>query len=143
MLYLDTSLLASLVVNEPRSARARTWAAEADDPFMTSDWGLAEVTSALSIKQRTGVLSDGDRAVAERVLARFLDENVEVVAVQRADYRTAASLSARPLPPLRAADALHLAVAARHGAVLHTLDDGQATGGRAHGIDVVVTVPKE
>lgn len=98
------------------------------------------MASALSVKQRTGELTERDRAVADRALARFLDENVEIVAVLRADYRGAASMSAHPRPPLHAADALHLAVTARLGAVLHTLDEQQATGGRAHGIQAVVTV---
>jgi|1186.fasta_scaffold140167_3 predicted nucleic acid-binding protein len=142
MLYLDTSLLTALIVPEPRSHRARAWAEGVDDVFATSDWTLTEMASALSIKQRTGALTQAGRGVADRVLARFIDENVEVVAVHRADYRTAARLSAQPTPPLRAADALHLAVAARHAAVLHTLDDQQAAGGRAHGIDAVVPVPR-
>lgn len=141
--YLDTSLLVALVVTEPRSARVTSWAAEIDGDLMTSDWALAEASSALSIKQRTGELTGPTRAVADRALSRFLGENVEVVAVQRADLRAAAGLSAHLLPPLRAADALHLAVAARHGAVLTTLDDGQAAGGRAHGIKAVVPVERQ
>jgi predicted nucleic acid-binding protein len=142
MLYLDTSLLTALVVPEPRSQRVRAWAEGVDDAFATSDWALAELASALSIKQRTGDLTQAGRGVADRVLARFIEENVEVLGVHRADFRTAARLSAQPEPPLRAADALHLAVAARHGAVLHTLDDQQAVAGLAHGIDAVVPVPR-
>ncbi|MGY1840270.1 MULTISPECIES: type II toxin-antitoxin system VapC family toxin [unclassified Modestobacter] len=142
MLYLDTSVLIALVTAEPRSVALRGWAAAADDVFVTSDWALTEVASGLSIKQRTGALTEGDRVVVDRALSRFLAENVEVVGVHRGDFRTAARLSARPTPPLRAADALHLAVAARHGAVLHTLDDQQAAGAQAHDIDAVVPVPR-
>ncbi|MCZ2826664.1 MULTISPECIES: type II toxin-antitoxin system VapC family toxin [unclassified Modestobacter] len=142
MLYLDTSVLIALVTAEPRSAALRDWAEAVDDVFVTSDWSLTEVASGLSIKQRTGALTERERAVVERALARFLAENVEVVGVHRVDYRTAARLSAQPTPPLRAADALHLAVADRHGAVLHTLDDQQAAGARAHDIGAVVPVPR-
>ncbi|WP_299959207.1 type II toxin-antitoxin system VapC family toxin [uncultured Modestobacter sp.] len=142
MLYLDTSVLIALVTAEPRSAALRSWAAAVDDVLVTSDWSLTEAASGLSIKQRTAVLTEVERLVVDRALSRFLAENVEVVGVHRADYRTAARLSARPTPPLRAADALHLAVAARHDAVLHTLDDQQAAGARAHDIGAVVPVPR-
>jgi uncharacterized protein len=143
MLYLDTSVLIALVVPEARTARVQAWAADTEDLFGTSDWALAEMASALSIKQRTGALTEAERGVADRALARFLDENVDVVGLHRADYRTAARMSARPTPPLRAGDALHLAVAERLGALLYTLDDQQAVGGLAHGIDAAVAVPRE
>lgn len=142
MLYLDASVLIALVTAEPRSAALRKWAAAVDDVFVTSDWALTEAASVLSIKQRTGALTAGERAVVERGLARFLAEDVEVVAVHRVDHRTAARLSAQLTPALCAADALHLAVADRHGAVLHTLDDQQAAGAQAHDIGAVVPVPR-
>lgn len=142
MRYLDTSVLIALVTAESRSARLRAWAEGVPDVLATSDWAVTEAASALSIKQRSGHLTEVERSVADRALARFIDENVEVLGVHRADYRAAARLAARPVPPLRAADALHLAVAARLGALVHTLDDQQAAGALAHGIDAVIPVPR-
>lgn len=142
MLYLDSSLLVPLVLTEPSSPKAKSWLSDVEDELVTSIWARVEVASALSIKQRTGTLAEGGRAIAERALGRLLDEEIEVVPVQRADFEAAERMAARPVPPLRAADALHIAVAARVGATVHTLDQAQAVASRAHGVDAVVTVPK-
>ena len=143
MIYLDTSLLATMVVAESLTEAAHTWFDRQDpDELLLSSWVLAEAASALSIKQRSGSLGDADRRDADRLVAYLADEVLTVVDVLSRDFSEAARLCSTPRPALRAADALHLAVAARHGATLHTLDQAQAAAGRAHGLDAVVTVEK-
>jgi uncharacterized protein len=143
MLYLDASLLTAMVSREARSDQARQWLVQqAGENLMTSYWGLTEVASALSIKQRTGAMTDPDRKRADRLLHQLVEQRLTLAAVTTADFVAAARLCTAPLPQLRASDALHLSIAARHGAALHTLDEAQAEAGRAHGIEAVVSVER-
>ena len=61
MLYLDTSVLITALTNEPRTAETQTWlAAQNPDELIISDWVVTEISSALSIKLRTGQLTEDD-----------------------------------------------------------------------------------
>jgi predicted nucleic acid-binding protein len=142
MIYLDTSLLVALITNEARTARALDWLATVDVDLLTSEWAMAEIASAVSIKQRQRALDDVGRARAERTLSGIAGHGVDVVPVTTADFRRAADYVRLPERSLRAADALHLAVADRFGATVHTLDGVQVAAARQLGIDAVVTVER-
>lgn len=143
MLYLDPSLLTAALTTEDRSKKARDWLNAAEEPLIASEWSMTEVSSALSVKQRRRELDQTSRAVAERSLARLIDEALEVVPVLSSDFRMAAEFVRSSERNLRGGDALHVAVAGRFGAVLHSLDDDQVAAARQLGVDAVVTVPKE
>lgn len=143
MLYLDPSLLTAVLTTEERSEKARDWINAVTQPLLTSEWAMTEVASALSIKQRRRELDPVTRAVAERSLARLVDEALNVVPVLQPDFRAAAEFVRPSERKLRGGDALHLAVARRLGATLHSLDDDQVAAARQIGVDAVVTVPKE
>ncbi len=66
-----------------------------------------------------------------------------IVPVTTADFRRAAGYVRVPERNLGGGDALHIAVAARLGATLHSLDDRQVEAARQLGVDAVVTVEKE
>lgn len=142
MLYLDTSLLTAALTAEERSESARNWINAADEPLITSEWAMTELASALSLKQRRRELDPVTRAVAERSLARLVDEALDVVLVLQPDFRAAAELVRVPERNLRGGDALHIAVAGRLGATLHSLDGDQVAAARQLGVDAVVTVEK-
>lgn len=142
MLYLDPSLLVSFIATEARTERALAWLLGTEDPLITSEWATTEVASALSIKQRRGELDAGSRAYAERQFVRLMDEDIEVKPVLTADFRQAAEFVRAPERKLRGGDALHIAVAGRLGATLHSLDDNQVEAARQLGLDAVVTVEK-
>jgi predicted nucleic acid-binding protein len=142
MLYLDTSLLTAVLTSEDRSDRARAWIIAEQRPLMTSEWALTEIASAFSLKQRRGELSSGGRAVAERSLARLVDEALDVVPVVAVDFRRAADFVRPYERGLRGSEALHLAVARRLGGELRSLDERQTEIARELGIEAVVPVPR-
>jgi uncharacterized protein len=143
MIYLDTSLLVALITNEARTARVLDWLATVEVDLLTSEWAMAETASALSIKQGQGALDGAGRALAERTLSGIADDGLRVVSVATADFRRAADYVRLPERGLRAADALHLAVAGRLGATVHSLDGVQVAAARRLGIDAVLTVKRQ
>jgi predicted nucleic acid-binding protein len=88
---------------------------------MISAWTLTEMASVGGIKRRTGAI---EAEVCRQALAnfqRFASTYLNTVEIEPADFRTAAVLIDSPTP-LRASDALHLAIARRLGARLLSLD---------------------
>jgi predicted nucleic acid-binding protein len=140
MPYLDTSLVIALITAEERSHRARAWLIAHGGRVVTSVRPHSEVASALSIKQRRGELDEMSRVQAEQAFEGMVARGLDVVAVTTADFRRAADHVRIPERRLRGADALHIAVAGRLGATLHSLDDDQVAAARQLGVDAVVTV---
>jgi len=81
-----------------------------------------EVSSALSIKVRTGQIEARHRADALATFTRLATDSFSVVPVSWWQFRTAARFVEQHVLGLRAGDALHLAICADHGATLCTLD---------------------
>ncbi|MBU6298712.1 MAG: type II toxin-antitoxin system VapC family toxin, partial [Alphaproteobacteria bacterium] len=72
MLYLDTSLLVSVLTNEAETRRMQAWlAAQAPDNLAVSEWVATEFSAALSIKLRTDQIADVHRADALAVFAQL------------------------------------------------------------------------
>ncbi len=137
-IYLDTSVLAALFTDDPFSERADTLLSEKQSGFLISDFGGAEFSSVvarrvrtneLSITQAREVLSDFDARIS-RVSKR--------VEINSSDVRAADTMLRRLDLPLRAPDALHIAVVQRLGAELATFDEKMAACARTLGAPVVV-----
>lgn len=123
MLYLDTSLLVAALTNERETARMQHWLGEQPaDELAISDWVATELSSALSIKLRSGQIKMDDRADALAMFARMTRDNFTLLPVSRPQFRAAARLADQHALGLRAGDALHLAICADYGATLCTLD---------------------
>jgi len=130
MLYLDTSVLVAVVSRERATERTQKWLGEQTEPLEVSDWSLAEFASAVAAKQRTGELTNSERADATRWLSGFSDAGAVLWPISRANFRRTVELVNVSGAKVRASDALHLAVAEERGSIVCTLDAEQARAGR-------------
>lgn len=92
------------------------------------------MSSALSIKLRSGQLTLEQRAATLSTFNRLTAESFIVLPVTGAQFRAAAKFVDQHTMGLRAGDALHLATASEHGATVHTLDQRLAQVGPMLGV---------
>jgi predicted nucleic acid-binding protein len=135
-LYCDTSALLKLFLLEPGSAEFNRTVMGRDD-LLVSDLAVTEVASALSRRVRHGAVApDVARRVQHAILGR-LDERVyQRVDLTRDVHRRAEHfLLSLTETPLRAADALHLALAASaRAASIASFDARLGAAARAIGL---------
>lgn len=141
MIYLDTSVLLPLFVREPTSDAVRLWFATLPTGELAiSEWTGTEFVSAIGIKVRIGHL---DKQVARDIVRTFhqlADDSLLVLIPDREDFLLASHYLERFELGLRAGDALHLAIAAHHGAQkLYSLDRVLVSG--AHKLKIKATMP--
>lgn len=134
-LYLDTSVLVAALVPETTTAAVQAWlAAQPAGSLHVSDWVMTELSSALSIKLRTGQLDLAERSLALSAGHQLAMASFEVLPVTRRHFQTAALYADRHDLGLRAGDALHLAVVVDQGLTMCTRDVRMAEAGPALGI---------
>jgi predicted nucleic acid-binding protein len=116
-------LLVAALANEAATERVQIWLErQPPERLLISDWVVTEFASALSIEVRTGTIRVTDRARIAAAFTRLRADSLTVLSVTR-DHFVAAALYAEQFSlGLRAADALHLAIAAERGATICTLD---------------------
>ena len=133
--YLDTSLLVAALTNESRTGEVQGWLGrQSPDQLAISEWVITEFSAALSIKVRSGQMLPRHRADALAAFTGLTDESLTVLPVSSLDFRTAARFADQFEIGLRSGDALHLAVAANHGARVYTLDRRLAVAGATLGL---------
>lgn len=135
MFYLDTSLLVAAIMQEPNSEEIRIWLGkQAPKDLLISDWVTTEFSSALSLQMRTGTINPEQRAFALGSFTDLLDNSLSVLTVERGHFQVASKYCDSHITKLRAGDALHLAVAAAHGAIVCTRDEALAKAGPIVGV---------
>ena len=123
IVYVDTSALGALLIEQPESNALVEWLDRTADVLVSSD--LLE-TELRRIAVREGI----DQGAVTRIL-----DGVGLAALDRAVYRGAALL---PMPYLRGLDALHLEAAMRLDATaVLTYDHRLGKAARAVGLQVI------
>ncbi len=124
MIYVDTSVLVPLFLNEPHSAAVADWYAGETGELIAAAWCVPEFASALGIKQRTGAIDAQQAHGAWARFERMLAADLRLLAVAPVNFDRAAELVLDAASALRAGDALHLACAEAAGAKhMATLDE--------------------
>jgi predicted nucleic acid-binding protein len=124
MVYVDTSVLVALFVNETKSVAVSKWYTACSEELTSAVWCVTEFASALGIKQRTRQITGNQGAAAWQAFERFCASDMQLLPVDAAMFHRAAVLTLGSTTGLRAGDALHLAVALEGNAKsMATLDD--------------------
>jgi predicted nucleic acid-binding protein len=124
MIYVDTSVLVALIVNEPHSEAVARWYANTKDELVSAAWCVTEFASALGIKQRTKQIDQDQAKAAWERFGRLVANDLQLLPVDPAHFHRAAGLTLDPSSSLRAGDSLHLACAEHAGVKsMATLDD--------------------
>src|ERR1700694_1823688 len=93
MIYVDTSGLVALCVNEPMSAVVSQWYADCTDEMSSAAWCVTEFASALGIKQRTKELSGEQGAAAWQAFERLCAGDLQLLPVEPPTFHRAAVLT--------------------------------------------------
>ncbi|HEX4180035.1 MAG TPA: type II toxin-antitoxin system VapC family toxin [Caulobacteraceae bacterium] len=129
--YFDASVIVAITVRDVWSIRARTYVIDHQPSPVISDFAAAEVASVINLRVRTKDLS---LAQAQTALSNF---DLWRAGATRACGVTGADIAAADLflrrlnLPLRAPDALHIAVARRLGLEIATFDTQMALSAKA------------
>ena len=124
MVYVDTSVLVALHLNEPRSADVARWYGACAEELVAAAWCVTEFASALGIKQRTGQITGAEAQAAWQRFERLCANDLKLLPVEPATFYRAAVMMLDAETGLRAGDSLHLAAALEAKAKsMATLDD--------------------
>ena len=122
MLSIDTCVRLAVLLPEMHAAAAATFLEEASAPLAISSWSVTELHAALGLKVRTKALSQAQAETVLQGYERSLAPGLLVLELEPQDFRNANACLRGWSTSLRAADALHLAIASGRGATLCSLD---------------------
>ena len=136
--YVDTSVWCAYCFNEEDAEKAVQWLGSVEmENVGTAWWTRTEFESALALQLRKKALNE-QQAKRSRKLFDNLMAMVVGLNVVEADFLEAAHSCKLYASKLRAGDALHLAVAGRHGCTaLATLDKDMRGNAHRLGLEVV------
>jgi predicted nucleic acid-binding protein len=115
-MYLDSCVIVKLVSHEPDSAAYH--GIVAGQPIVTSELAVAEVRSALLVKERTGRISRHDRLTGWRLFQdKVRDQEFVLLPLNRQVIERAGAVidQCHPHVPMRTLDAIHVATAELNG----------------------------
>ena len=138
MIYVDTSVIVALLTAESRTQDVTAWYAGLSDTPACSDWLLTEFSSALSIKLRTGQISEANAKRVRKEFGVLADGGLRIVPVSRSAFVRAAEMVKLHDHGLCAGDSLHLAVALElEASHMATLDRTLAANARRNGMKLI------
>jgi uncharacterized protein len=124
--YLDASVIRPLFLTDSFSNPAKQLVSSRIETFIVSDWAVLEVTSIVRKASRFGSVTNIQAKSLLRDFDNWCRDSTKRVPLEQTDFQLANDFVRRDGIALRAADALHLAVAARLGAEIATFDKGMA-----------------
>lgn len=137
--YLDTSVLVSLYVEEPFSKENSEQLRSLTGALLISELVTLEFYAALAMKQRMGVLTETQR---KSILALFkghmADQVYSTVKVNSLSFEMGIEFLADSKFTLRSLDTLHLAIAKQIGARLFTTDQQLRNAAQQCGVGLVI-----
>ena len=124
MLYFDTSFVVPYILPEATSNRIQKFFEQHHgDELTTSDVTRVEFTSMLAREVRVGGLTAPTAREADERFEVIMSRSFIVLLPDRSDFELCKRFLLQFATGLRAADALHLAIATNHGARhFYTLD---------------------
>jgi hypothetical protein len=135
LIYADASVVVSVFLADVHTGRVLAWLSATREALILSHWTVTEFSSAAARQERIGQISQDRRQLAEQNLDAWLSA-VERTQVLRADFEFARDLIRRGPTRIRAADALHVAIARRLGARVATFDAVMADAARDVGLAI-------
>ena len=120
--YLDASAIVSILLDEASSDAVLAVAESSESVLLVSDFGITEVSSAISQLIRTRRRSDREARALVEELDGWVEATAETTKATSADIAEATMIVRQFDLKLRAPDALHLAICRRLEARLITLD---------------------
>jgi hypothetical protein len=134
--YLDASTFFSQFVVDAHTPRLMRWLPGARGRIVFSEWTLAGFSSALAVATRMGRLGADEQDKIEGTVDRWLMTVPPPHSMAPGEAETARRFIRATSLPLRAGDALHLAIADRLGLALATFDERMAAAAADLGIPV-------
>ena len=121
-LYLDTSVVIPLFVDEELSPTVASWIIGQGVVPIVADLTVTECHAVISRLIRSRKIDEDRGATIRELLTNWLRESAETLEHLSSDIRFAAQLVQAPLPKLLTADEIHLATCRRLELTLVTLD---------------------
>lgn len=140
-LYFDSSALVPSFVPEDTSKRAIQLFLTATE-IHASELTITETRIAFQRKRKRGAISQAEYGHAVSSLDKAIEEEtIQIAPLPVAAYRSAETIGEQTSIPIRAMDALHVAMALRLGAEMATFDDDQEKVAREKKIKVHTKIP--
>lgn len=139
IVYLDSSVLVSLLTIDPCTERASSFFKDQQPSPIVSDFAAAEFVSAISRRVRTGELPQHRARSVLTDLDQWIAKSATRVLTESADIASADGMLRRLDLTLRTPDAINIAVCLRAGAVLATFDEKMTACALALGVTVTPT----
>lgn len=141
-IYLDTSVLVAALVHESGTAVVHRYLKQADGrPWLISSWVETEFGSALGMQVRRNVISAGECDAAWHRFQALKDARLQLLELERVDFDVAARMCLLARPPLRAGDALHVALCLKSKSCLVSCDQAMCSAAAHHRVAVDLLTP--
>ncbi|MFN0159865.1 MAG: type II toxin-antitoxin system VapC family toxin [Burkholderiales bacterium] len=115
MIYVDSSVVLSLLAEDDLTPAAESWFGSTSDPVALSSWTEVEVFANVGLRVRKKFLSRGAGLAVRQQFIRLVETNFRMLAALDEHFKTAREWLASSDCALGSNDALHLAIAFGHG----------------------------